>query len=91
MPAARSGLPSTGTVSELRRRALQRMLQRDGASIGDIAEVLEQDAALRRLILYVTNAALPPDRTRVDRLEEALVLLGLRRVAALVSGATAYV
>lgn len=90
MPPSVTGQECTPTARDLRRRELMRMLAADGASFGEIAEAMMVDRPLRRLVLHVANDALPSGRVPVRRLEDAFVLLGLRRVAALISGATAH-
>ena len=90
MSLASTGQERVRTIVDLRRSTLLRMLAADGASFGDIATSMSQDPALCRVVLHVANISLPFERIPVQRLEEAFVLLGLRRVAALISGASAH-
>ena len=74
------------TVGDLRRRQLLAMLTNDKASARDIADLVRVDPEMAQRILDSANTGLPTDRAPVNLLNEAIVLLGLRRVGELVEG-----
>jgi HD-like signal output (HDOD) protein len=76
----------TQTAMDLRRQRLLEMVLAETASIDDLVNVIRDDHELTRMLVHAANTGLPGHRSPVQRLKEAVVLVGLRRVRSIVEG-----
>ena len=68
---------------------LQQVTARDDMSTDDVAEVIEQDPAMSAMVLKVVNSAFVGLPRTIDRVDRAVVLLGVRMVEDIVLAADA--
>jgi HD-like signal output (HDOD) protein len=68
---------------------LQQVTARDDMCTDDVAEVIEQDPAMSLMVLKVVNSAFVGLSRTIDRVDRAVVLLGVRMVEDIVLAADA--